>query len=518
MPDYDAIIVGAGHNGLICAGYLARAGYKVCVLERRHVVGGAVATEEIVPGYQFDIGGSALSLIHLTSIIEELNLAAYGFEPIPLEPCMFAPFPDGSHLFIWKDLAQTCHSIATISPADADRYYQFVQDYLPFTQTMIELMGQVPRPLNLGRSLWRKVLPHFWHHPRRLGQLRLGLIPFLRQTFASPQLQALIGWMAAQGGVSPFEAGSAFHAAWFATYHLTGFTRPRGGAGQLTQALAKMIQAHGGQVMTRAPVERILVQAGQAVGVILADGSELSAHQVISGTHIFTTARLLGTALSARWQRKIQRSETGNGLGVSVRLAMDALPDYLARPGSSGPQHKAIQLVCPTLDILAQGWHQFERGLPATEPALVAMTFSAVDQTLAPPGQHVLYLWGQYFPYTLANGRSWSNYEAEAADLLLQTLARYAPNVSEAVVARFIESPEYFERELDLVRGNIAHITMSARQLFMFRPALGLGQYRTPIKNMYITGASTHPGGGIWGQAGANAATVVLADRERFQP
>ncbi len=519
MPDYDVVMVGAGHNALVCAGYLAKAGYRVAVLERRHKVGGAVVTEEVIPGFQFDLGGSAHILIHHTPIVRDLNLTAYGLDYIDLDPLFFAPFPDGRSLTMWKDVEQTCESIAQVSPADAEAYRQFIGEWQPIAEGMVEAFLHAPTPLNLGRYLiWGGgfVRPDF---REQLADILNGYGDVIRQRFSSPQVQALIAWMAAQSGPPPGEPLSAPFALWHPMYHVSGMKRPRGGSGMLTQALARMIEAYGGHIMTDAPVRRIVVTNGRAVGVETENGEKITGRVVVSGAHIHTTLRLLGEHTPPAARRLLEKARVGNGFGMVARYAMHELPDYLALPsppgGAPGAQHHALQFICPDMHYLDAAYADYLAGRPSQQPALVAMTFSAADPTLAPPGKHVLFLWGQYFPYELASGESWDDIGDCIADRMLDTLAAYAPNVREAVIGRLVQTPLYLERTLGLLRGNVMHLEMSVNQMFMLRPALTMSQYRGPLPGLYLTGASTHPGGGIMGAAGRNAAAALLHDLSR---
>ena len=523
MLDCDTLIVGAGHNALVCGGYLAKAGYKVIILERRHTVGGAVVTEEIVPGFKFDLGGSAHILIHHTPIIQELNLTAFGLEYIDLDPLFFAPFPDGSHITIWRDLDRTCESIAKIAPDDAVRYREFVKRWEPLAKGMVRSFLEPPTAQNLAKNLafnTSKGGDRF----ERLSDIVRGYGQLLRQTFRDPRVQAAVGWMAAQSGPPPGEPLSAPFALWHPMYHQSGMKRPRGGSGMLTQALAKMIQAHGGQIIAGAPVARILTEKGKAVGAETTGGIRVTARSVVSGAHIHTTMQMLQDAdVAARTRRLLSNARVGNGFGMIVRYAMDELPNYTAKPSTldsrgkpvTGPQHTAMQFICPSLSYLERAYGDYLGGVPSRDPALISMTFSAVDSTLAPPDKHTLFLWGQYYPYELASGANWDEIGAEVADNMLNKLAEYAPNVRHAVIDQLVEHPLYLERELGLLRGNVMHLEMSIDQMFMMRPAITMSNYRGPVKGLYLTGASTHPGGGIMGASGRNAALTLIHDLER---
>lgn len=519
MPDVDVIFVGTGHNALVCAGYLAQAGYRVAMLERRSVVGGAVVTQEVIPGYRFDLGGSAHILIHHTTIVRDLALEEYGLSYIDLDPLFFAPFPDGRRIFVWKDVQRTCDSIASVSPEDAENYHSFIDMWRPLAEAMVESFLHAPTPLNVAKTLGFQSGVHK-DLLRRLKAILGSYGQVLRRTFASPEVQAVIGWMAAQSGPPPTELLSAPFALWQPMYHCSGIKRPRGGSGMLTQALARMIRAHGGMIATDTGVERILVENGRAVGVQTSDGELLTAKRaVVSGAHIHTTLKLLADQVPPGRVASAQRSRVGNGFGMMVRYAMNGLPDYggTDRLGAvvPRPEHRALQFICPHLDYLERAYADYLSGRPSADPALIAMTFSSVDSTLAPPGKHVLFLWGQYFPYELASGESWDDIGDRVADRMLAKLAEYAPNVADAVVGRLVQTPLWLERELGLLRGNVMHLEMSVNQMFTMRPALNMSNYRGPAKGLYLTGASTHPGGGIMGAAGRNAAAVLLHDLSR---
>lgn len=519
MAEYDAIIIGAGHNALVCGGYLAQAGYRVLMLERRPVVGGAVVTEEHVPGYKFDLGGSAHILIHHTPIIEDLKLADYGLDYIDLDPLFFAPFPDGSHLMFYRDIERTCESIAAVSPEDADNYRAFIQRWQPIAEEMVNAFLHPPTMRNVARHLGWSMYRKSDNFLSAVNDAIRGYGQFLRQTFVSPKVQAAIGWMAAQSGPPPSEPLSSPFALWHPMYHVSGMKRPRGGSGMLTQALARMIEAHGGTIVTNTAVTQILTENGRAVGVQTAQGERFTGRVVVSGAHVHTTMRMLNGAADPKRRALLDRARIGNGFGMIVRYAMDELPNYTALPsppdGTAGPNHTALQFICPDLDYLDRAYGDYLGKMPSRDPALIAMTFSAADPTLAPSGKHTLFLWGQYYPYELASGEHWDAIAQREADRMLSKLADYAPNVKTAVVGQLIETPLYLERELGLLRGNVMHLEMSIDQMFMMRPALTMSNYRGPIDGLYLTGASTHPGGGIMGAAGRNAATVLLRDLSR---
>lgn len=521
-------IIGAGHNALVCACYLAKAGHDVTVFERRSRVGGAVNTEELWPGYQVDTCSVVHILIHKTPIIEELRLHDFGLEYLQMDPWGFAPFPDGSCIVFYRDLDRTCQSIAAISGRDAEAYRAFIQKWDKFNKQVFDLFAQAPAPGALVGGIARRTAIEQMR-ARGQGDPDMSGLELLRkvlgnygkmldETFTSPQLKAAIAWMAAQSGPPPSEVGAGDLAGAQSLYHDVGATRPKGGSGMLSIALARCLASYGGTVRCDAPVKRILLGNGKVRGLELESGERVDADLVVSGAHVQTTfLDLLGRdALPSPLRARVEALRVGNGIGMTVRCAVDALPAYPAYPpsqeGTPAECHHAMQLICPSVEYLQQAYNDAQLGRPAQRPALVAMTPSAIDPTIAPPGKHSLFIWAQYHPYAPANGESWDGIREREADRILQTLAEYAPNISGAVTHRYIQTPLDLERNTGLLRGNIMHIDMSLDQMFMFRPLPELSQYRTPIEGLYLTGASTHPGGGVSGASGRSGASAVLSD------
>jgi phytoene dehydrogenase-like protein len=300
--------------------------------------------------------------------------------------------------------------------------------------------------------------------------------------------------------------------------HTCGAGHPRGGSGMLTQAMARAVASFGGDVMVNAPVKRILVQHGRVTGVELESGECFSAPLVISNAHVLTTLLKLVDAehLPGSLVQRLRNIRVGNGFGMTVRCAASALPDYLAAPSGGHPHesHHGLQLLCPDMNYVRRAYDDYLRGQPSTDPAVIAMTFSAIDPDVAPPGKHTVFLWSQYFPYTLADGQQWDDRREQVADSILEVLYRYAPNMRGAIIDRYIQTPLDLERRIGLLKGNVMHVEMSFDQMFFFRPLPELARYHTPVRGLYLTGASTHPGGGVFGASGYNTAHVVLREKQ----
>jgi phytoene dehydrogenase-like protein len=504
--DYDVIIIGAGHNGLITAGYLAQAGYRVGVFERREIVGGAVSTRELVPGYQIDLGGSAHILIRQTPVVEELELEAYGLRYIDLDPMFVAPFPDGDTLFLYRDLDRTVNHLESVLPGAGEAYHEFVTDWQGFARTMRNLFLSSPSPWNLGKELiFGDTSPLPWHQ-----ELRYILRPYehvLGSYFDHEKLRTMIAWMAAQSGPPPTEPLTGPFALWHPLYHEGGVARPEGGSGMLTQALRSHIEAHGGDVHTGAPVSEILVRDGQARGVRV-NGTAYTSRALCSATHARETfMHLLPDEYCPDGAEEMR---LGNGFGAMLRLALDEPVSYSAAPGREA--RTGLQLLCRDMRQLRGAYGEFLADRPSSDPPLVAMTFSAADDTLAPPGGEVLWLWGQYYPYELAGNETWDQIADHVADRMIDQFETYAPSIREHIVGQLFQHPAWLEDRLGLFRGNVMHLEMSIDQMFVNRPTLGLASYRGPVEGLYLTGASTHPGGGIMGASGRNAARTILSD------
>jgi len=501
--DYDLIVIGAGHNALVSAAYAAQSGHRVAVFERRTLAGGAVSTQEVIPGYQFDLGGSAHILIRLTPIVEELGLERFGLDYIDLDPLFFAPFLDGDHFYLYRDLERTIEHLEGKYPGEGEAYRRFVAEWAPFARTVRETFLNVPGPLELGKAfVFGESAAIDWQ--RALRQIMRPYGEVVDSYFKEEKIKAALVWMAAQSGPPPTETLSAPFLLWHPLYHEGGIARPRGGSGMLTQALQRHVEAHGGEVHLGAPVDEILVEGGRAVGVRV-NQEIYTARAVLAGTHILES---IGRLLPEEYRPdSIKGVRVGNGFGAILRVALSEPVSYAAAPG-----HEArigLGLLCRDRQQIMSAYADFLKGEPAADPPLVAMTFSAVDDSLAPPGGEVLWLWAQYYPYELANGKSWDEIGEREADRILDAFEAYAPGTRDKVVGRLFQHPLWLERELGLPRGNVMHLEMSIDQMFALRPTPDMSRYRGPVDGLFLTGASTHPGGGIMGASGRTAARLV---------
>jgi len=505
MPtEYDLITIGAGHNGLITSAYVAQAGYRVGVFEQREIVGGAVSTRELFPGYQVDLGGSAHILIRQTPIVEELELEQYGLTYLELDPMFVAPFPDGDVIYFYRDLDRTVDHLERLFPGEGRAYREFVTDWMGFARTMRDIFLTPPNPLKIGSQMIRGASsPLRWQ-----DELRHILRPYqevLRSYFEEEKLRTAIAWMAAQSGPPPTEPLTGPFVLWHPLYHDGGVARPKGGSGMLTQALRRHIEAHGGEVHTDAPVEEILVRNGQSRGVTV-NGHTYTSRAVCSGTHAKETFDHLLPA--AYRPDEADGLRIGNGFGAMLRLALDEPVTY--RACTEDDARVGLQLLCRDMTQLRAAYGDHLAGRPAEDPPIIAMTFSAVDDTLAPPGGEVLWLWGQYFPYDLSGTDTWPQIADAVADNLIDQFERYAPGTRESIVGQLFQHPAWIENQLGLYRGNVMHLEMSLDQMFSARPTFGTSNYEGPVDDLFLTGASTHPGGGIMGASGRNAAGVIL--------
>lgn len=526
--DFDVIVVGAGHNGLTTACYLAKAGMNVAVFERRDEIGGAVCTRDMFGGYRMDVGGSAHIMIHLTPVIRDLELEKFGLEYIEMDPWAWHPTQDGRSISFYRDVEKTCATIEKISPRDADSYYEFVKFWGDINEGVFESFLKPPTPGNLLRTMMSGKFGKKKDVVPTLRTIFSGYGQVIREAFESVPMRSAMLWLAAQSGPPPSEPATADFAGWQAMIHKGGAKRPKGGSGMLTQAMGRRLESDGGTIFTGAAIRRIVIENGTAVGVELESGERYGAKRgVVAATHVMTTMlRLVEPEhLPPSLTKRVEDLRVGNGFGMVLRCASDELPNYTAMPHTPGtedvrnplPCHTGLQLLCPTPEYLDHAYGDYLRGVSSRDPACLLMTFSAIDDTLAPPGKHTVFIWSQYHPYELAGGESWDAIREREAQKLIDTAARYAPNLKSAITDYYIQTPLDIERLHGMHRGNVMHLEMSFDQMFIFRPTPELSDYTTPIDRLYLTGASTHPGGGIFAASGYNTAQVVLKKtKKRF--
>jgi phytoene dehydrogenase-like protein len=526
MQTYQAIIVGGGHNGLVTAAYLARAGVRVLVLEARELVGGCAVTEEVWPGYRVSTA-SYLSSLMQDKVVRELNLERYGYRVDAKDPAFFSPFPDGRHLFMWQDRARTTAEIAKFSKHDAEAY--------PRYEAHLEKLAIVAESLLLTTppEFPPRGVGDFIDYLKLLGRLRglsraetVGLVKvftqsaadFLDDWFECEEIKVTLatdGVIGANGG--PRSPGTAYillhHCMGGVNGHrgLWGFVR--GGMGAVSEAIAASARAHGAVIRTSAPVEKILTRQGRAAGVVLAGGEEILAPVIASNLDPKRTfLRLLEEGdLPAEFVAGIRRFRS-EGTSLKINLALQGLPEFTAFPGAPGPQHKATMHLCPSIEYVERAWDDAKYGRPSRSP-LIEMTIPTMyDATLAPPGRHIMGIFLQYAPYTL-QGTDWDTEREPYTERVLDVIAEYCPNIRDIVVERQTLTPLDLERRFGLTGGNIFHGEMAVDQMFVLRPLAGFANYRTPLKGLYLCGSGAHPGGGVMGAPGHNAAREILRDR-----
>jgi phytoene dehydrogenase-like protein len=530
---YDAIIIGGGHNGLVTAAYLARAGRKVLVLERRYLVGGACVTEETFPGFKVSTAAYVNSLFR-PEIIRNLRLKDYGFDIIERNPSSFSPFLDGRYLLMGPDAGLNHREISKFSARDAEAYPKY-EKMLERVASVIEptITMTPPNILQLRPSdIWR---PSFWREFSKVNSLRAAFQklgpggmseaveiltgaarPILDRWFESEQLKATLATDAIIGAMAaPSMPGTAY----VLFHHVMGETNGKkgvwsyvkGGMGGLSQALGKAGQALGVEIRCNAEVARILVKDGTATGVVLANGDEYHAGQIASGVdaNLTFTKFMDPKILPPDFASAISRIGYDSA-SLKINVALSELPSFTACPGTQpGPQHHGTVHICPDQDYIERGYDDAKYGRPSKDPILECTLPSSVDPSVAPPGKHLMSMFIQYAPYKLREG-TWDEQKEKFADRCFDILNEYAPNFKKSVIARQILTPVDLEKTFNLTGGNIFQGAMTLNQLFVFRPVPGFASYRTPIKGLYLCGSAAHPGGGVMGAAGYNAAREML--------
>ncbi len=525
MSRYDALIVGGGHNGLVCAFYLARAGWKVRVLERRAVVGGAAVTEEFHPGFRNSAASYTVSLLQ-PKVIADMKLPARGYRVIERPVSNFFPL-DGDYLKLGGGAARTRAEFARFSAKDAaalDGYEAALERVADMLRAMalktppnagggipamLAAIGQGRQVAGMPIAAQRDALSLFVQSARE----------FLDGWFENEHVKAAFAFDSVVGNYAgPSAPGSAY----VLLHHVFGevngkkgaWGHPVGGMGAITGMMADAAREAGAEITLEAPVARVLVDGGKVAGVRLESGEEIAARTVAAnvGPALLYRKLIDGADLDADFRRRIDGFRTGSG-SFRMNVALSQLPDFTVLPGKDAEHHRSGIIIAPSMDYMDAAHADAVRYGWSNAPVVEMTIPSTVDDSLAPPGAHVASLFCQHFAPGLPNGRSWDDEREAAADDIIDTVTRHAPNFRDAIIARQIHSPLDLERKFGLVGGDIFHGRMSLDQLWAARPVLGHGDYRGPISGLYMCGAGTHPGGGVTGAPGHNAAREILRDR-----
>jgi len=523
MP-YDALIIGAGHNGLVTAAYLAKAGRRVLVLERRETLGGAAATEEVFSDFKFNTGAHDAGLFR-QEIIDELNLQKHGLEFIESPVAVFAPQPDGASLTLWRDQEKNIAEIAKFSKVDAEKFPVFMRRVGKLTEVLQSLLLLTPpnvahnsfdelrswagAGLKLKRSGKREMMEF-------LRVLPMTVVEFLNEWFESEVLKAVLGAAGVTGSMQgPQASGTAF----MMLYHYLGAANGgfkssrfvKGGIGQLSAALAKAARQHGAEIRTGVEVAQIKLNDDKATSVVLKSGEEISARAIISNADPRRTFfSFIGAPnLGPTFVRRV-RNIRYRGATAKVNLALSDLPRFK----NAEARLTGHIIICPNLEYLERAYDDAKHGCYSQQPYLDIVIPTQLDSSLASAGKHIMSITMQYAPYRLREG-NWDEQREKLGDHIINTLAAYAPNIKDIILHCQVITPLDWERDYALTEGGEFHGQMGLDQMLFMRPVAGYGQYRTPIENLYLCGAGTHPGGGLTGAPGYNAAREVLKDLKR---
>jgi phytoene dehydrogenase-like protein len=523
---YDAVVIGGGHNGLVNAAYLARAGKRVVVCERRHVLGGAAVTEEVFPGFKFSVASYVVSLLR-PEIIRELDLPRHGMEILPLDGT-FTPMPNGDYLWRVNDHAKTRLEIARHSRLDAEAYDEYGKAMVEMGRFVKPILGMTaPDPTSLALKGLKDLLAiarRFQKLPiedkyNQVQLMTMSAADFLDQWFETDVLKAT---MSASGIIGTFLGVRSPGTAYVLLHHYMGeidgafrsWGLARGGTGAISNAIASAAREAGAQIRAESPVAKIIVESGQAKGVVLENGDEIRAAVVSSSVDPrLTFLKMVGSEhLPPDFVEDVQRYKFRGSSG-KVNLALDGLPNFKCRPGD-GPHLRGAISISPAVEYMERAYDDAKYGRYSRRPYIDIVIPSLTDPSVAPPGKHVMSCFVQYAPYHLKEG-TWDEKREEFGDAVIDTLAEYAPNLRDIILHRQVLTPLDIERRFGLSEGNIFQGELSLEQLFFLRPVPGWAQYRTPIRNLYMCGSATHPGGGIMGAPGRNAAAKILGDWKR---
>ena len=521
----DVVVIGGGHNGLATAAYLARRGLDVLVLERRGVLGGAAVTEEPWPGYRISSASYVVSLMP-PQIVADLELKRFGYKVSVLDPDYYVPYKDGTSLTLWGDVQRSAQEIARISKRDADAYLEFDRYFEHIGNLMREMLFVVPPNLSL-RDLpqWLKVGGHFrkWSGRDVAEVIRLFTLSgadFLDEWFEDERVKGALATQAIIGAwCGPMSPGSAY----VLMHHWIGEIDGRsgawgwvhGGMGAVSNCIAESARAAGAEIRVDSPVERVAIADGAVAGVELADGSLIEADRVVSGAHPITTyLDLIGEVhLTPEVVRDVKRFRTRSG-SVKVNLGLSELPRPSAWDGPiPGDPHTGIMAISPSIEYLERAWDDAKYGRMSDHPYIEAVFPTVFQPDIAPNGKHVALCFTQFGPFDVEGG--WDEQREVYGRRVIDTLGEYCPNLPAAVEHMEVLAPPDIEERFGLLGGNIFQGEMTPDQMFSLRPIPGYGDHRTPIEGMYLCGSGTHPGGGVMGVPGRNAAKVIAADVTR---
>jgi phytoene dehydrogenase-like protein len=526
---YDVVIIGAGHHGLTCAGYMARAGFKVKVVERRHVVGGAVTTEEFHPGFRNSVCSYVVSLLH-PKVIHELELERYGLTIMDRDSGSFSALSDSSYLQVARDGALAQAEIAKFSAKDAEAFPAFEHQVAEIAEVLREILLQ-PAP-NLGggwADLWQAV--KLGNGLRKLSArqqatlaelMTMSVGDYLDRWFESDPLKGVFAFEGIVGHmVSPYQAGTAYvllhHAFGEVNGRTSAWGHAKGGMGAITQAMARSAEAHGAEIEVSAPVKEVIVEQGVARGVQLEDGRAIRARVVSANTNpkLLFLGLMDPGLLPADFRRRMEGWRCRSG-SFRMNVALSELPRFCGLGEEEArPKLKGTIDVCPSLAYADRAYDDAKILGWSRRPVLSMCLPSLLDDTLAPEGCHVMSLFCQHFNPELPDGRSWDDVKEEVADMIVETVTEVAPNFRQAVVGRQVLSPLDLEREFGLVGGDIYHGALHLDQIYSLRPAAGYARYRTPVEGLYLCGSGAHPGGGVTGLPGHHAAKAIAKDLKR---